>query len=298
MKVLITGATGLVGQALGLELSNLGHEIFLVSRRSNLQLSFPYQLIQGDLSKGVIPELREHEFDVVFHLMGENIAQRWTPKIKERIYQSRVLSTENLIESLSSIKNWLTASAIGIYGDRAGEVLNEESGLASDFLAKVCQDWEASADKVSQKFPHARVVKLRLGMILSNQGGALPKLLLPFKWGVGGVLGDGQAFMSWIHIEDVIQIMTFILNNKSLYGSINAVAPHPVTNEVFTQILSQKLGRRSFLKVPKWALQSLMGEMSSVLLFSQNVSCHKILKANFIFKYPTLSKALDHLVGI
>jgi len=296
MKVLITGATGLIGRALGTELATLGYEIYVLSRQIKLQLPFSFKLIQGDLSQTVIPELKSISFDSVFHLMGESIAQRWTSEVKKRIYDSRIKSTENLILSLGGVKNLISISAIGIYGNRGSERLTEESKLGSDFLAQICQDWESATDKASFQFPGVRIIKLRLGLVLSSHGGAFPKLLMPFKLGLGGALGDGLSYMSWIHLDDLIQMIIFILNNNQLNGVFNAVAPQAILNQEFTKILSHKLHRWSPFKIPKVILKGVLGEMSSALLYSQNVDCSKIQALGFKFNYESLSLALDEIL--
>lgn len=297
MRVLITGATGLVGKALGAELSAQGHEIYIVSRRAPKDFPFAFKLITGDLATGIISSLQSHSFDVVFHLMGETIAQRWTPRAKQRIHNSRVEGTKNLIQSLGGVKHFIMASAIGIYGDRGEEKLAEESRCGTDFLAEVCQAWEAAADIASLKFPDVRIVKMRFGLVLAAQGGALPKLLKPIQFGVGGTLGDGSSVMSWIHIADLIRMLTYVLNKNNLDGPINAVAPETVTNLQLTHTLAAKLHRWALFRIPKMVLQGVLGEMSSVVIFSQNVSADKIQKSGFTFLYPRLSEALDQLLA-
>ena len=258
MKILITGATGLVGKALGAELSTEGHEIYIVSRHSPKSIPFEFKLITGDLSGGPIAALQSHSFDAVFHLMGETIAQRWTPAAKQRILTSRVESTKNLIQSLGGVKTFITASAIGIYGDRGDEKLSEESILGADFLSQVCQEWENAADIASLKFPDVRIVKMRFGLVLAAQGGAFPKLLKPIQYGVGGTMGDGRAVMSWIHLTDLVRMLICALNKNTLVGAINAVAPESVTNLEFTQTLAAKLHRRAVFRIPKFVLKGVL----------------------------------------
>lgn len=296
MKILITGATGLVGSSLGASLSAQGHDLYIISRKSKIHLPFPCSLIVGDLSTGVILELQKHSFDAVFHLMGETIAQRWTPIVKQRIFTSRVESTKNLILSLGEVKTLIVASAIGIYGERGIEKLSEESPTGTDFLSRVCLAWESAASSALLKFPNLRIVKMRFGLVLSEHGGAFPKLLNLIQYGVGGTIGDGTAMMSWIHLEDLVRMLTYVLNNKNLFGPINAVAPEPVTNQYLTHAIASKLHRWAVFRIPKIVLKGLLGEMASVVIFSQNVSSEKIQQAGFTFHYPRLSAALDQLI--
>lgn len=296
MKILITGATGLVGKFLGASLSAQSHDIYIVSRKPNVHLPFSHSLIVGDLSAGVISELQGHSFDAVFHLMGETIAQRWTSAVKQQIFTSRVESTKNLILSLGAVKTLIVASAIGIYGERGTEKLSEESSLGTDFLSRVCQAWESAASSALLKFPDVRIVKMRFGLVLSEHGGAFPKLLKPIQYGVGGTIGDGNAIMSWIHLEDLVRMMTYVLNNINLDGPINAVSPEPVTNQYLTHAIASKLHRWAVFRIPKMVLKGVLGEMASVLIFSQNVSSEKIQQAGFSFHYPRLSAALDQLI--
>lgn len=298
MKILITGATGLIGKALTSDLLQKKHEIYVVTRRAGAHLPKEIKPIVGDLNQSMMVELSTMEWDVVIHLLGESIAQRWTTEAKRKIIQSRVEATSNLIKSLKSVKLFIAASAIGIYGHRNLEKLTEESSYGDDFLAKVCQDWEEAMQKAQLKWPECRVVPLRLGLVLSNKGGALKKMILPFSLGLGGALGKGHQIMSWIHIDDLIRIFSLVLENKTLSGPINCVSPHPVSNQEWTQVLSGCFGRSPFLSIPSWALKLGLGEMSSVLLFSQNVYPEKLLQAGFTFKFPEIKAALENLIRV
>ncbi len=295
MKVLITGATGLIGTQLGIELVRAGHEIVVISRsekKAKLILPFPCEVIEADLMTSKIsPSIQS--IDAVIHLLGEGVAdQKWSQSQKEKILKSRTLSTQNLIQSFKSMpKIWIQASAIGIYGDRNDEVLIEESSAGEGFLAEVCKQWEAGADLAKEKGA-ARVVKARLGIVLSSQGGALKKMLFPFKAGVGGALSSGQQWMSWIHVDDVVGLFKKSLEDSKIDGPLNFVSPLPETNLNFSKKLVNQLN--SFLgpSVPAFAMRLLFGEMADVLLGSQRVSAEKSLQLKYEFKFPDLQQAL------
>jgi hypothetical protein len=236
----------------------------------------------------------------VVHLAGENIASgRWTAEKKAKIRDSRVDGTRLLSDSLAGLKQLpkvlVCASAIGYYGDRGDEVLTEESTLGSGFLAGVCAEWEAAAKPAVQK--GIRVVHLRFGMVASEAGGALAKLLPPFKMGLGGVLGTGRQYVSWIALDDLLGVIAHALTTEALQGPVNAVTPNPVTNKELTQTLGRILGRFTLFSMPAAAAHLAFGEMADeVLLASQRVQPTKLLATGYRFRYPDLEDAFRHLL--
>ncbi len=230
----------------------------------------------------------------VVHLAGEPIAQRWTEEAKQRIRSSRVEGTRRLVDSLASLSQrravLVAASAVGYYGSRGDEILTETSTVGSGFLAEVCADWEratACAEGLG-----IRAVSLRIGLVLGHGGGALAKMLVPFRLGIGGRLGTGNQWLSWIHLDDLIALIRFAIESPSLSGPVNATAPNPVTNAAFTRELGRVLGRPAVLPVPGFALRLLYGEMSEVLLEGQRVVPAAAQAAGFHFRYPELPAAL------
>jgi uncharacterized protein len=279
MRVAITGASGLVGQHTAALMHADGHEIRAVSTR------------------GV---LRPEDFegcDAVVHLAGEPVAQRWTEKARERIRSSRVEGTRQVVEALRGLKKppsvLVSASAIGIYGSRGEEVLTESSAPANDFLGEVAVEWEREAR--AAEVLGMRVVMLRFAVILAREGGALKKMLLPFRLGVGGRIGDGQQWMSWIHIEDVARLIAFVIANPLLTGPLNASAPNPVRNSEFTRELAAALHRPAIFPVPILALRILFGQMAEIVYGSQRVMPEAALRAGFEFKFRELGSALRDL---
>lgn len=300
MQILITGATGLIGKKIGMSLAKQGHHITVISRhqkKAKKNLPFPCEVIEGDLSQSSIQALAHMSFDAVIHLLGESVAEgRWTTRKKMQILHSRVQSTQNLIASLGTAPQiFLSASAIGFYGDRADEVLSEEDKAGTDFLADVCKQWEDAIFAVKKKFPDTRVVAGRIGIVLDVDGGALPKMAYPFRLGIGGALATGRQWMSWIHIRDLLGVIEFCLFNQNAQGAINFVAPEPVTNMELSRELAKHLCRPLGLKVPALALKMLYGELADALVASQKVSCQKIQTLGYRFQFHSLAKAFADL---
>lgn len=301
MKVLMTGATGLIGRELGKALVSRGYHIFVITRdaaKARSGLPFPCEIIEGDLSAGPVtdhPELRL--MDVVINLAGESIGGgRWNELRKRKIYESRILTTRNLIQSLPvAPKIFISASAIGYYGSQGDTVLTEDSPAGDDFLAQVCQDWEEELLSFSygEALAATRVVSLRTGVVLAPQGGALDKLLPLFRRGLGSILGDGKQWMSWIHLEDEIGLIMHALDKTSVRGPINLVSPHPVTNEEFSKTLASVLEVGLTPRVPSMVLWASMGEMSSLVLSSQRVMPQMAAQSGYKFKYADLKRALE-----
>lgn len=297
MRILLTGATGLVGSALGPLLTTSGHEVVRLVRGTVKEANE----ILWDPARRELATAQLEGLDAVVHLAGENIAgARWTAAVKERIRTSRVEGTRLLCETLAKLKQppkvLVCASATGYYGDRGSEELTETSRQGSGFLPEVCQAWEAACEPARQA--GIRVVNLRIGVILSAQGGALQKMLLPFKLGGGGIVGSGKQYWSWIALDDVIGAIQHAIITDSLAGPVNATAPEPSTNYEFTKTLGRVLHRPTLIPMPGFAAQLLLGEMAKdLLLSSTRVQPKKLLDHGYQFRFPTLEPALQHLLG-
>ena len=301
MKILITGATGFVGKRLVRALINLGHKVSVLTRdtesaRKRLPLICTFYKWEPELYP---PSSQSFDgVDAVIHLAGENIADgRWTSKRKNLIKNSRVLSTRNLVSTLASIKNppkiFISSSAVGFYGKNKHVELYESLDSGKDFLAEVCKEWEKEAFKAKDR--NIRTVALRIGIVLGYEGGAMKKILPPFWAGVGGKLGDGDQWMSWIHVKDLVEMITHCIENNSIQGVYNATSPEPVTNKEFTKCLAKMLRRPALIPVPKFALKIILGEMSDLLLGSLKVSSLKIIESGYKFKFPDLNSALSDI---
>lgn len=300
MKVLITGATGLVGQAIVKVLHSKGIPVnYLTTSRDKISSSEDFQGFYWNPSKGEIDLACFDQVQAIINLAGTSIAKRWTPKHKKRVLSSRMDSLRTLRKGLeqvgaSEVECLVSASAIGIYPDSLSKFYDEhETALANGFLGNVVQKWEAEADTF--KSLGAVVSKVRIGVVISTEGGALPKIAIPVKNFVGAPLGSGDQWQSWIHIEDLAQLFIFIVENN-LKGTFNAVAPNPVTNIKMTKELARVLDRPLWLPhVPKLVLKMALGKMSQLLLDSQRVSSKKIEKAGFAFQYCNICTALENL---
>jgi uncharacterized protein (TIGR01777 family) len=300
MKILVSGSTGLVGSALLPFLTTGGHEAVRLVRQQTRTTTGKQPSVEWDPpARGLDPAAIDG-IDAVVHLAGENIAaKRWTPEQKSKIRESRVNGTRLLAESIARSarppKVLVCASAIGYYGNRGDERLSEQSASGNDFLAEVCRDWEAAAKPAAEK--GIRVVHLRIGLILSPAGGALGKMLTPFRLGAGGVIGSGRQYMSWIALDDLLGVIQFVLSHETVRGAINAVAPNPVTNREFTKTLGTVLGRPTIFPMPAFAARLAFGEMADALLLSSaRVEPRGLLAAGYAFRFPTLEECLRHLL--
>jgi len=299
MKILISGASGLIGTHLIPTLKAKGHEIFSLVRKTPKSSDE----IRWDAKEGFSDseQAKLENFDAVIHLAGDNVAsENWSPEKKRRIRESRTVGTRVLVDALRKTQNppkiFVSASATGFYGNRGDEVLTEESPKGEGFLPEVCDEWEREAHK-AEDFG-ARTTFLRTGVVLTKDGGALEKMLTPFKFGVGGTVGSGKQWMSWIALDDVLDIYHFALENDALRGAVNTTAPNPATNEEFTEALGKVLNRPTILPVPEFAIKLLFGEMGErLLLEGQKVLPKKLQDAGFEFKYPNLEEALKQAVN-
>jgi len=301
MKVLVTGATGFVGQALLKHLEEKGHEIVILTRNvrtARVRAPVFCEIHQCDLSVEVPKEAVFEGVEAVIHLAGENIAEgRWTTKRKNKILLSRKNSTANLIRAMEGLKlkprAFVSASAIGYYGNRSEERLNEESSQGSGFLPQVCRIWEDEAKRASTL--GIRTTIYRIGVVLGYDGGAIQKMWAPFKLGFGGRLGSGRQWMSWIHVTDLARALVYAIEYPLMEGCFNAVSPEPVTNNAFTRQFAKTLDQPAPFPVPTPALKMILGEMSQILLHSQWVSTNQMELYGFRYQYPSLVSALKEI---
>ncbi len=304
MRILITGATGFVGRKLTVKLLEMGHEIIVLTRDRQKAES----LFSG---KKVTPFTWTNNLEMppaealsgingVINLMGENIgAHRWSNDQKRKLKESRVDATKNLIKQIEQTLNsplefFLQASAIGIYPKNSHKVFNEDSHPGFDYLAELCKEWEEPTNDLSKT---KRKAIIRTGVVLEKTDGALKKMLPPFQLGLGGPIGDGDQMMSWIHLDDLVEIYTQAVTDEKFSGIINAVAPTPVNNFDFTKALGQALHRPTLFPVPTLPLKLAFGEMSTIILDSQAVVSKKLDELNFHFKYPSVNQALNAIFG-
>lgn len=302
MKIIVTGSSGLIGSALVAALVARGDEVTCLARgaahpqRADGAREVLWNPARGELDAS---ELEGH--DAAVHLAGDPIAEgRWTAEKKRRIRDSRVQGTTLLAATLAQLqtppRTLLSASAVGYYGDRGAETLSETSETGTDFLAGVCREWEGSTG--SAQAVGIRVVHLRFGVVLSGAGGALAKMLTPFKLGAGGKFGSGEQYMSWVALEDAVGALLHALAHEELAGAVNVVAPRAVTNGEFTKTLGGVLGRPTLFAVPAFAARLAFGEMAdATLLASQRAEPAQLKATNYQFKYPELEGALRHALG-
>jgi uncharacterized protein (TIGR01777 family) len=299
MKILVSGSTGLVGSALVPLLTTSGHTVVRLTRGSK---SKDPGTVSWDPEHGQIDARDFEGFDAVIHLAGENIAsRRWSANQKIRIRDSRVVATNLLAKTLATLqhkpKTFICASAIGFYGNRGNEVCTEQSVPGDDFLAKVCRDWELATQAASDA--NIRVVNPRIGIVLSPAGGALGKMLTPFKLGVGGVLGSGKQFMSCVAIDDVVGAIQHCLVHEELQGPVNLVCPDPVTNHEFTKTLGRVLHRPTIFPAPAFVLKLALGEMAEALLLSSTrVMPDLLVKSGYKFRCPDVESSVRHVLGL
>jgi uncharacterized protein (TIGR01777 family) len=301
MKVLVTGATGLIGRNLCRSLTNEGHIVIALSRSPRKPPGLAVaEVHQWDSQAGPPPVAALREVDAVVNLAGAPIvARRWSPEQKMLIRNSRVITTRNLVAGLRSADRkpevLVNCSAVGFYGNRGDEELTESSLPGHGFMSDLCQEWETEGGVAGEV--GIRVVQVRTGVVLSSEGGALKKMIAPFKLGLGGRLGSGKQWFPWIHIEDIVGIFRHAIFTASLASPINGASPEPATNSEFTRQLARALHRPAFLPVPEMAMRVLMGEMSEVLFVSQRVVPAATLSSGYDFHFPVLAQALDDLLS-
>ncbi len=298
MKIFIAGGSGFVGTNLSSFLLEKGHSIIAVGTSISHKVirhdNFHY--ISADTTiKGAWQDSLK-DVDAVINLAGKNIFKRWSDNYKDQIYNSRILTTRNLVEAIPAKKEIMlcSASAAGYYGDRADEVLKENVLPGNDFLAKVCMDWEKEAFQAEAK--GIRVAAMRFGVVLGKNGGVLAKMVPAFKFFVGGPLGSGLQWFPWIHTDDLCAAIIFIFENPDVKGPLNFCSPNPVINRDFARALGKMLNRPSFMKTPSSMIRLIMGEMGKSLMSSQRAIPDKLLKHGFKFQYPDINNALYDLV--
>jgi uncharacterized protein len=297
-RILVSGMSGPIGSALLPALKSKGARISRLVRKHGKYSSSDEQQVPWDPDQPISPELVSG-FDAVIHLAGESIVGRWTEAKKREIRNSRVNGTSHLAQALARSKHkpqvFVCSSAIGYYGDRDDEVLNEQSAPGAGFLAEVCRDWEAAAQPAAEA--GIRTVSMRTGIVLTPNGGALGKMLLPFKMGVGGRIGDGRQWMSWVDIRDMVGAIHHLLKNDLLHGPVNMVAPKPVTNAGFTRTLAGVLSRPAIFPVPAFVVKLAFGEMGeTALLGSQRVEPAQLLGSGYPFRFNELQASLTALL--
>ena len=297
MKCIISGGTGFIGRHLVDRLLKNGHYVGVWSRKPGLDKRTAVATHSWDPLAGDPPLESLNGMDCVIHLAGENVAQRWTPDVKRRIRDSRVLGTQRIVDMIERVlhkpKVLVCASAIGIYGDRGDEILTEASVPGTGFLADTCRAWEAEADRARRY--GMRVVKIRIGFALGRDGGALQKMIPAFRAFAGGRLGSGKQWMPWIHVDDVAEIFAHAVENE-ISGVWNATAPHPVRNSEFTKELARAVGRPALFPVPPPALKLVFGEFAQHMLDSARVMPEAAIQAGFRFRHTDLAESLRDIL--
>ena len=301
MRILVSGSSGLIGTALSEALVRDGHTIGRLVRTAGSRDAQPGD-VRWDPVAGVFDAAAAEGADAVVHLAGASIADgRWTAARKQLLRSSRIEATRHLVESLGTLARppqiFIGASAIGYFGDRGDESLDETSAPGTDFLATLTQEWEREEARARGRFG-ARVVSMRTGIVLAKNGGALPRMALPFKLGAGGRLGSGRQWMSWIALRDVVGIAQFALANSALAGPVDTVAPEPQRNADFTRALAEVMHRPAIFPAPAFALRLALGEMADALLLSsQRVSPRRLTEAGYAFAQTDLRAALREALG-
>lgn len=299
MNMLITGSSGFVGSQLIDFLLNKGHQVTAVDSMPLPRVfeSNSIRFIQADTTQAGPWQDALHNVDVVINLTGKNIFHLWSKKYKQQIYDSRIITTRNIVNALPEGKpvTLISTSAAGYYGSCGDEVLDESRGAGSDFLARVCVDWEKEAFLARRK--GIRVACARFGVVLGKDGGALSKMIPAYRMFVGGPLGDGQHWFPWIQIDDLVNAVDFVLHNDDIEGPINFTSPNPIQNNGFSKALASVLKRPAFFRTPAFILRLAAGELGDLLLNSQRAVPSKLLSSGFAFRYPDLPEALEASIG-
>lgn len=296
MIVAITGASGFIGPRLIARLQREGYTPRALGRRDpgipGVEFA-PWNALAGEPAADALRDAA-----AVIHLAGEPVAHRWSEEVKRGIRDSRVMGTRHLVSAIGKLNErpqvLISASAIGYYGDRGDEILNEAAAPGDDFLARVCVEWERETRRAMEH--NVRPVALRFGIVLGKEGGALKQMLGPFRAGIGGPVGSGRQWASWIHQDDAVELLLFTLRNQRMAGPLNATAPHPVRNVEFAKLLGHAVHRPSLVPTPKLALKVMFGEMAQVILASQRVVPEAATRAGFVFRYPELEGALRQIL--
>ena len=298
MKIFISGGTGFVGTNLARYLLDKGHSVIAAGTSStHTSVSHEnFRYISADTTEKGSWQDSLKDVDALINLAGRTIFNRWSERYKKQIYNSRILTTRNLVEAIPDDKEVVlcSTSAVGYYGNREEEILNEEALPGNDFLATVSIDWEKEAFLAEKK--GAKVAVMRFGVVLGKNGGALAKMIPAFKSFAGGPIGTGDQWFPWIHLDDLISAVMFILENQDIKGPVNFCAPNPVRNRDFAKALGKILGRPSFMRAPSFMIRTLMGEMGTMVMSSQRAVPDKLLENGFEFQYPDIEKALNNLL--
>jgi uncharacterized protein len=296
MKILITGGTGFVGSYLTRQLLQDGHEVTVIGRSSVPAVSSGgFHAISADTTQKGSWQHALKDVDAVINLAGMSIFQRWTRAYKQQIYDSRILTTRHVVEGMTGERPQIliSTSAVGYYGSRGDDILTEAEPCGRDFLSRLGKDWEHEAFAAEKK--NVRVVAARFGVVMGRSGGALKQMITPFKWGVGGPMGSGRQWFSWIHIADLLAGLMFMLENATIQGAVNLCSPNPVTSGELARTLGAVLGRPAVLPAPSFALRLILGEFAETLLASQRVIPEKLIASGFVFRFPELKDALTDL---
>lgn len=296
MRVVLTGGTGFIGRALAAELAGAGHEVVITGRTPERAAGLPrgVSAVAWDAvaAPALVPILEGA--GAIVNLVGESIGARWTRARKQRIRDSRVRSTRAVAEACAAAaarpRVFLQGSAVGLYGPRGDEALGEDSAPGTGFLAEVCREWEAAGESV-EALGMRRVV-LRSGIVLARRGGALPRMALPFRLFAGGPVGSGEQWVSWIHLDDEVAAIRFLLGEEAASGAFNLASPQPLTNRDFSHELGRALGRPSFARAPGFALRLVLGEMAEMILTGQRAVPQRLLEAGYTFRFPAAAGAL------
>jgi uncharacterized protein (TIGR01777 family) len=299
MKIFITGASGFIGSHLTARLLEDGHEVAAVGRSAAASRGAPprYRYFRADPTDPGDWQAAVSEADIIINLAGKSIFGRWTKRIKQEIYDSRVLTTRNVVEALADSNDALlcSASGIGYYGNRGEALLTESEPAGADFLAGLGADWEKEAMRAADK--GTRVMVMRFGVILSRAGGALEKMIRQFRSFVGGPVGNGRQWVSWMHLQDLIAAVQFAIATPAIRGPVNFCAPEPVRNRELARALARRLGRPAVVPTPAFMLKAVLGEFGNVLLDSQRATPQQLLQSGFRFKYPQLEDALGEILS-
>lgn len=297
LKCIVSGGTGFIGKRLVEALQKNGHYVAVWSRNPGREQRTAVEAFRWDPLEGEPQEESLNGFDVVIHLAGEPVAQRWNQEVKRKIRDSRVLGTRNLVSAIAKVRHrpaaLVCSSAVGYYGPRGDELLSESSAAGKGFLADVCAGWEREADVAARL--GMRVVKVRTGIVMGRDGGALPKMLPAFEAFAGGTLGSGKQWMPWIHVDDLVDMFRWA-GEGIVSGALNGTAPNPVTNATFTRELGKVLSRPAFLRVPEFALRAMFGEMAEMVLEGQRAVPAAAKEQGFTWKYEGLGEALHNLL--